>query len=169
MILRAIEFATKKHEGQFRRGTGQPYISHPIMVSYILARYKESDNIEDLICASILHDTLEDTDTTFEEIFSTFNATIASLVLELTNDEEKIKQVGKLVYHKQKLKGMSSWALTIKLADRLSNIMDKPSNKMIGDTIELMNFLKDNRTLTLAQMSICSDILKECYKKQKGE
>lgn len=170
MILKAINFASLKHEGQTRKVTGKPYISHPIMVSYILAKYKDSDNLEDLIVASILHDTLEDTDTTFDEIQKEFTPLVASLVLELTNDEEKIKKLGKLTYHKNKLVGISSWALVIKLADRLSNIMDNPSEKMITDSIELMEHIISHRqNLSNTHLKMCSDIIIECIKLLKKD
>jgi len=66
-ILSAIEWANKKHEGQTRKGSGVPYITHPIAVSYILASFKKSKKIEDLIIAAIAHDTLEDNKATFNE------------------------------------------------------------------------------------------------------
>lgn len=163
LILKAIQFGTQKHDGQVRKGTGVPYITHPIMVSYILAQYKQSKNIEDLICASILHDTLEDTEATFVEIVNEFNPLVASLVLELTNDERMISELGKLRYMKTKLIGMSNYALIIKLADRLSNISDKPTVKSVLDTIDLMGYLRKNRKLTASQSLMVTDILTKCY------
>jgi (p)ppGpp synthase/HD superfamily hydrolase len=163
MILKAIEFATSKHEGQFRRGSGEPYIVHPIMVSYILAQYKQSKNIEELIVASLLHDTLEDTDTTFDEISKEFSPIVASLVLELTSDENLIKQIGKNEYLKIKLCGISNYALIIKLADRLGNISDKPSDKMVDNTINLIYHISKNRKLTASQIAISNEILNKCF------
>jgi guanosine-3',5'-bis(diphosphate) 3'-pyrophosphohydrolase len=162
MVLKAIQFATAKHEGQLRRGSGEPYIVHPIMVSYLLAQYKQSKNIEELICASLLHDTLEDTETTFSEIAENFSPLVASLVLELTSDEALIKELGKNEYLKIKLCGISNYALVIKLADRLANISDQPSDKMVQDTIALLKHLKSNRKLTATQASISRDIICKC-------
>lgn len=159
MILKAIEFATEKHEGQMRKGTGKPYITHPIMVSYVLAQYKQSKNIEELICAALLHDTLEDTETTFIEIASEFTPLVASLVLELTNDDNIINQIGKLEYFKIKWLGLSNYGLILKLADRLANLQDMPTSKTVEDTIDLITHLQKNRKLTASQSAIAKDIL----------
>jgi (p)ppGpp synthase/HD superfamily hydrolase len=162
MILKAIKFATEKHEGQIRKGSGEPYIVHPIMVSYILAQYKQSKNIEELVCAALLHDTLEDTDTTFDEIVNEFTPLVASLVMELTSDENLIKQIGKNEYLKIKLCGISNYGLILKLADRLGNISDNPSDQMLNDTIELIAHIRKNRKLTVSQSSIVMDIVDKC-------
>ena len=80
-------------------------------------------------------------------------------MLELSNDVDAIKQVGKLEYQKKKLVGMSSYGLVIKLADRLHNVSDFPTNKMITDTIELIEFLTKVRKLSISQTQICQRIL----------
>jgi (p)ppGpp synthase/HD superfamily hydrolase len=162
MILKAIKFATEKHEGQTRKVSGEPYIVHPIMVSYILAKYKQSKNIEELICAALLHDTLEDTDTTFDEIVNEFTPLVASLVMELTSDENLIKQIGKNEYLKIKLCGISNYGLILKFADRMGNISDNPSDQMLIDTAELINHVNKNRKFTASQESIAIDILDKC-------
>ena len=61
-LLRAFRYADEKHAGQVRRKTKEPYISHPLKVAFILASYKRSKKQEDLLCAALLHDTLEDCD-----------------------------------------------------------------------------------------------------------
>jgi (p)ppGpp synthase/HD superfamily hydrolase len=165
-ILRAIEFATDKHNGQKRRGTGIDYIVHPIIVSELLRKYKSSKHLNTLIIASLLHDTLEDTDTNFVEIATKFSPMVAGLVLELTSDTDEIdrlkKEIGKdkakNAYMKRKLLGMSSYALVIKLVDRLSNVMDKPSKKYLLDTTELLKWLGENRKLSKTQVQIVKDI-----------
>jgi (p)ppGpp synthase/HD superfamily hydrolase len=131
-------------------------------VSYLVASYKKSKHLEELIVASMLHDTIEDTDATFIEIATTFTPLVASLVLELSNDSEQIKTMGKLEYQKKKTVGMSSYGLLIKLADRLHNVSDQPSVKMISDTIELIDNLKKNRKLSKTRKLIIVDILKIC-------
>ena len=162
MILKAIEFATKKHEGQSRKGSGEPYIVHPIMVSYILAQYKQSKNIEELVCAALLHDTLEDTETTFDEIVNEFTPLVASLVMELTSDEVLIKQIGKNEYLKIKLCGISNYGLILKFADRLGNISDNPSDQMLIDTVDLITHIRKNRKLTASQAAIAMEIMDKC-------
>lgn len=162
LILKAIQFAKLKHQGQIRKVSGVEYVTHPITVSYLVASYKKSKRIEELIVASILHDTLEDTNTNFIELASEFTPLVAALVLELSNDPEQIKLVGKLEYQKKKMIGMSSYALVIKLADRLHNISDSPTIHMIDDTIELMAHLRQNRKLSKSHKAIMVDISNIC-------
>lgn len=158
LVIKAIQFAAKAHEGQTRKGTGLPYVTHPIIASYLLVKYKESKHIDQLMAAAILHDTLEDTDTNFIELATEFTPMVAGLVLELTSDKKEIERVGKNNYMKKKLLGMSSYALVIKLVDRLSNIMDAPTDKMRSDTRELLEFIEVNRKLSETQKRIVSDI-----------
>ena len=64
-LKKAIEFATKAHEGQVRKYTGEPYIVHPLEVAEIV---KTVEHTEEMLMAAVLHDTVEDTDTTIEDI-----------------------------------------------------------------------------------------------------
>jgi (p)ppGpp synthase/HD superfamily hydrolase len=160
-ILKALQFATKKHEGQFRKGSGLEYVTHTIAVSYLVAKYKTSRKLEYLITAAILHDCLEDTDATFEELVANFGPLVASLVLELSNDPEQIKEMGKLEYQKRKCLGMSSYGLVIKLCDRLHNISDSPTQKMVSDTSTLLVFLEENRKLSNTHKTIIDEICKK--------
>ena len=167
MIIKAIQFATKKHQGQIRRESGLPYVTHPIIVSELLRKFKNSKNLDSLIVAALLHDTLEDTDTDFFEIAREFSPMIAGLVLELTSDKEEInrlksihgKRKAKNEYLKRKMLGMSSYSLVIKLVDRLSNIMDAPTEKYKRDTVDLLDFLTKNRKLSKTQEKITAAIL----------
>jgi (p)ppGpp synthase/HD superfamily hydrolase len=160
-VIKALQFATEKHSGQKRRISGDDYISHPVKVSYLLATYKRSKKQDDLIVAALLHDTLEDTDTTFDEIYNIFGPLVASLVLELTSDEDEIKIVGKNNYLKSKMSGMSSWGLTLKLVDRLANISDHPTQNYCNQTLELLEFLEKKRNFSNTQQNIVDDIRKE--------
>ena len=119
----ALHYAVKAHEGQFR-SDGSPYAKHPERVADFVRRFKKSKNLDALISAAFLHDTIEDTDTTHEDLEKMFGGLVASLVKELTSDKDKIKEVGKTDYLSQKMAKMSSWALVIKLADRLDNVQD---------------------------------------------
>lgn len=162
LVLKALQFAQEKHAGQTRKVSKLPYVTHTIAVSYIVAAFKRSKKLEYLLVASILHDVLEDTDATFEELAGKFGPLVASLVFELTNDEDEIDRVGKLVYHKKKLVGLSSWALVIKLADRLSNVMDNPSEKMVRETLELMTHLSCKRKLSGTHRKLVAEIVRVC-------
>lgn len=165
---RALDFAANKHDGQTRKATGAPYIEHPKSVAEIVKKYKESKYESELVAASLCHDTLEDTETTFVELANNFGPMVASLVNELTNDPKAIEQYGKLEYHKKKLVALSSYGLVIKLADRLHNINDHPTSKMIDDTVELMDHLEKNRMLTETQKKLMQDIVDSCKKSSKS-
>lgn len=158
LVLKAIDFATNRHAGQVRKASNVPYITHPVAVSYIVASFKHSRHHEELLTASILHDILEDTETTFVEIAERFGGMVASLVQELTNDAHAIQELGKLEYHKRKLIGLSSYALVIKLADRLHNIRDNPTAKMIHDTRELMAHVEKKRRLSATHKKLVGAI-----------
>ncbi len=159
MIVKAILFASEKHNGQIRRESGLPYVTHPIIVSELLRKYKTSKKLETLIVASLLHDILEDTETDFVEIATAFSPMVASLVLELTSDNEEIQRIGKNEYLKRKLLGLSSYGLVIKLVDRLSNVLDNPTEKYKKATIELMDFIANERKLSKTHKKIVKDIL----------
>ena len=171
LVIKAIAFASEKHKGQERRDTGLPYITHPIIVMELVQKYKgDSKHIQELKCAALLHDILEDTECTYQEIEREFGPLVASIVMELTSDEVRLKELGKNEYIKQKMLKMSLYAFTLKLLDRLSNIMDKPRGGYINKTLNMMAFLlKEREELTEIQKSIISDIQNECYKFQEKE
>lgn len=85
LVEKAIEFATIKHEGQIRKGTSIPYIMHPISVGFILKDARQSDEV---VAAGILHDTLEDTDTTEDELLNVFGNNILQLVKEASEPDK---------------------------------------------------------------------------------
>lgn len=159
MLELALEFAAKKHFGQTRKVSGKPYITHPIQVCELVKKYKKSSKrLDDLCAAALLHDTLEDTNTTEKEITDTFNPFVSSLVQELTSNENLIKKLTKTEYLKIKMCSMSSYALVIKLCDRLSNVMDSPKEKSKVETKEILDFLKTNRKLSNTHKQIISEI-----------
>jgi (p)ppGpp synthase/HD superfamily hydrolase len=80
----ALEFALRAHEGQFRKGSDVPYITHPVAVSAILAQYGYG---EDLVVAALLHDVLEDTVATAVELEKKFGDDIASVVRGVTEEK----------------------------------------------------------------------------------
>jgi len=168
IIRDALRFATEKHDGQVRRGTNLPYITHPVAVSHIVIQTKQSRRLQELAAAAILHDVLEDTETSFADLATRFPPLVASLVHELTSDDKEIARVGKLEYMKAKMRGMSSYGLVIKLADRLHNISDKPTQKMVRDTMDIMAHLEAARTLTATQKDLVKRIQQLCQTKLGG-
>jgi len=123
MILDAVVFAAEKHQFQVRKNVEHvPYIIHPIGVAYsILTIAKFSD--PQVLAAAILHDTVEDTDTTFAEIRDRFGCEVESYVKEVTDERGLPKKVRKdlqIINAPHKSKG----AAYIKLADKLYNLTD---------------------------------------------
>lgn len=162
-VLKALLYAEKMHKGQTRKVSGDPYITHPIAVSYIIPIYKKSKKLDEILAAAILHDVLEDTAASFISLAKEFTPLIASLVYELTNDPVEIAILGKLEYQKKKLAGISNYGLLIKLADRLHNISDSPSKKQIEETKDLISHIKSSRLLTKSHLAIISDIEELLY------
>ncbi len=123
IVLRAAAFAAHKHRDQRRKdAAASPYINHPITVARILV---EEGGVSDpiVLAAALLHDTIEDTDTTFEELCSEFDDAVASIVLEVTDDKTLPKQRRKdlQVEHAPHL---SREAKLVKLADKIANLRD---------------------------------------------
>jgi len=155
LVIKAIQFAGEKHKGQERKVSGLPYILHPVTVMELVQIFKgDSKNIENLKCAALLHDTLEDCECSYMELEREFNPMVASIVMELTSDSKATKDLGKNEYLKWKMSNMSKYALTLKLLDRLSNVMDNPKKKYLEDTKELIEFLDNVRELNSTQKQI---------------
>jgi (p)ppGpp synthase/HD superfamily hydrolase len=117
---KASEFAHKKHETQFRR-SGEHYYNHCNRVASMVEIHSQDD---ELVATAYLHDCLEDTETTFEELLNEFGQRVANLVLSLTNDKKEMEKLGKTEYLARKVLGLSMDALLIKLCDRIDNISD---------------------------------------------
>jgi GTP diphosphokinase / guanosine-3',5'-bis(diphosphate) 3'-diphosphatase len=126
LIFEALQFAAHKHRDQRRKDPeASPYINHPIALANILW---VSGGIDDpnVICAALLHDTVEDTETTEAELVERFGAKIASIVMEVTDDKslEKAERKRLQVEHAPHL---SREAKLVKLADKISNVRDVAS------------------------------------------
>lgn len=119
----AVDYIMHAHRKQVRAFTQIPYFTHPIRTAALVMKYKKSHKINELIIVALLHDTLEDTNTTEEDIKGYFGTLVASLVMELTSDKG-YKGFAKTMYLIDKINGMSSWAKVIKLCDRLDNVSD---------------------------------------------
>jgi (p)ppGpp synthase/HD superfamily hydrolase len=122
-LLKAIRFAAEKHSDQRRKNAqASPYINHPIHVAEILWQVAGVRD-ETLLVASILHDTIEDTDATSEEIKAEFGEDVLALVLEVTDDKRLPKQVRKQL-QVEHAPHKSRSAKLLKLADKISNVGD---------------------------------------------
>jgi len=123
MLLRAVTFAADKHRHQRRKDAdASPYINHPIALANVLANEGGVDDVV-VLCAAILHDTIEDTETTAADIEILFGAKVSSIVLEVTDDKSLPKEVRKQLQidHAPHL---SPEAKLVKLADKISNLRD---------------------------------------------
>lgn len=123
LLFRALVFAAHKHRGQTRKGAERhPYINHPITVASILIHEGQVTDPA-VLCAAFLHDTVEDTDTTLEELEAEFGPVIAGLVREVTDDKslEKPERKRLQVEHAPHL---SPGAALVKLADKIANLRD---------------------------------------------
>ncbi len=165
-----LNFATKKHAGQTRADGVTPYINHPILVADLLKKYKKSRNIDAIVAAALLHDTLEDTYTSYRELEDNFGEMVASMVMEVTTASYMPQLIGKGNYLKHKMIDMSNYSLCIKLADRLANLIDAKTlsedkkQKLVFDTYEIIEYLEEKRELTIAQIDLIGAIKQELAK-----
>ncbi|QKX49433.1 bifunctional (p)ppGpp synthetase/guanosine-3',5'-bis(diphosphate) 3'-pyrophosphohydrolase [Planococcus glaciei] len=119
LIELAIGFAAFKHTGQVRKGTSIPYISHPFAVGMMLQQAGES---EEVIAAGILHDTLEDTATTEEEIRTVFGEQVLLLVKAASEPDKSRPWEDRKRHTVSKLAARSREELAIIVADKLHNL-----------------------------------------------
>lgn len=121
-LLEAASFAADRHRDQRRKDVdATPYINHPLDVARILGEAGVAD--VEVLMAAILHDTIEDTDTTAEELAERFGARVCSLVLEVTDDKSLDKLERKRL-QVLKAPATSADAKMIKLGDKIANLRD---------------------------------------------
>ena len=121
-LLKAANFAATKHSSQRRKGYKEvPYINHPISVANTLAENGITE--PDILAAALLHDVLEDTSGTSEEIEKLFGKRVLNLVLEMTDDMSESSDVRKARQVKE-TPTLSDEAKQIKIADKICNIYD---------------------------------------------
>lgn len=118
MVSKAIVFATKAHEGQFRKATKIPYILHPMECAVIISGMTTD---EEMIAAALLHDTVEDCDVTIEDIRREFGSRVAQFVARESEDKSKSWQERKQTTIDQ-LSSHTKEECMLVLADKLSNI-----------------------------------------------
>ena len=123
LLLRAIDFAARKHRLQRRKDPeASPYINHPIAVAMLVTEVgKVTDSAT--ILAAVLHDTVEDTETTFEELEANFGRPVRDIVAELTDDKRLPKSVRKQLQIDH-ASSASLAAKTVKFADKICNVID---------------------------------------------
>ena len=122
-VLDALQFAAYKHRDQRRKDLeASPYINHPIALANVL--WREGKVMRpDVIAAALLHDTIEDTDTTEEELRERFGDKVAAIVAEVTDDKSLNKATRKRL-QVEHAPHLSRGAKLVKLADKISNLRD---------------------------------------------
>lgn len=169
----AYNFAKQKHTGQTRQD-GSDYINHPIKVAQLVKKYfSNHPKINELVTAAYLHDVIEDTNTTIDEIKENFGEYVAYLVNGITNEQEKKETMGKINYLCNKLLNMDEDVLNLKLCDRLANILDLKNaspnftERYEIETLVIINYLLTNKCINNLQKEIINVINQEINNSRK--
>lgn len=118
----AIKFASDKHRFQKRKDNQTPYINHPVEVMETLAGVGKIDDVE-ILAAAVLHDTIEDTNTTEEELRTVFGDRVTFIVQEVSDDKSLPKSERKKLQEEHAAR-LSDGAKQVKIADKISNMRD---------------------------------------------
>lgn len=134
-ILSAARFAAEKHAQQKRKGeNAEPYFNHLLEVAELIAVSSRDLDVE-LMMAAFLHDTVEDTGITLQELEQRFGKDVAALVAEVTDDKSLPKETRKQL-QVQHTPGKSPRAQTLKLADKISNLRAIIGSPPMGWSLE---------------------------------
>ena len=127
LVLKAANFAAAKHRNQRRKDIdASPYINHPLALAEVLTG--EAGIVDAVvICAALLHDTIEDTKTTYPELQAEFGKTIASVVMEVT-DDKTLRKAERKQHQIINARTASRRARLVKLADKICNLRDLAVN-----------------------------------------
>jgi hypothetical protein len=162
--IKAVAFARRVHSDRPRNFPPLPYLAHLRGVAKIVKDYYSN---HDVIACAYLHDVLEHPGTTYEELVEEFGVQVADLVLELTNDQNEIRRLGKIRYLTGKFNQMSDGALIIKLAERLDNLSRLKTahreffKKYAADTQNILKRL--SRPLNTVQLALIQKIKRQLY------
>ena len=169
IVKKALKFATKAHDRQVRKYTGEPYINHTIAVARLVAKVSDDKRME---AAALLHDVVEDTDVTIEEIVREFGLFIGSLVADLTDvskPEDGNRRMRKEMDFKHTAVSSAS-AKTIKLSDLIDN-----TSSIVGadEGFARVYMAEKERLLTVLKEGdsklhkMASNLVKEFFKKEE--
>jgi len=123
LIIDALAFAADKHRDQRRKDKdASPYINHPVTLAHVLA-FEGGITDPIALAGALLHDTVEDTETTYEELVSRFGTEIADVVMEVTDDKSLPKATRKEL-QVEHAPHMSTAGRLVKIADKISNLRD---------------------------------------------
>jgi len=134
-LLHAVRYAAHQHRTQKRKGPdGSPYINHPVEAAEILTSIGGITDI-DVLRAAVLHDTVEDTDSTKEELTQEFSPEVAALVMEVT-DNKSLPKAERKRLQIEHTRTMSHGARLIKIADKICNVREVLHSPPDGWVIE---------------------------------
>ena len=130
-IARALDFAARRHAGQRRKGlNAEPYVNHLTEVALLLAEATDGADPA-LVMAGLLHDTIEDTRTTRDELAAMFGEDVASLVVEVTDDTHLDRESRRRL-QVESAPGKSRRARMIKIADKIANLRSIAESPPMG-------------------------------------
>lgn len=160
LIERAFHFALEKHKGQYRKGTEIPYITHPFGVAMILKKHRYSDEV---VAAGLLHDTLEDTDATEQELME-FSPYVLELVKAASETDKSLPWEQRKLHTIAELSKRSSDQLAVIVADKLHNIRSIQSDIDVAGEEVWTRFNRGKRAQSWYYMSIINAL--EPFKKE---
>jgi guanosine-3',5'-bis(diphosphate) 3'-pyrophosphohydrolase len=159
-ILAAARFAAEKHVQQKRKGRNQePYINHLIEVAELIANSSSVVDTE-LVMAAFLHDTVEDTGVTLQELEQHFGRDVAGLVAEVTDDKTLTKEARKDL-QVQNAHKKSERAQTLKLADKISNLRSILASPPVGWGLERQRQYFEWAKAVVAGLTAPNPVLKQ--------
>lgn len=125
LVDQALLFATDAHNGQFRKYTGEPYISHPVTVANMVGRFGGDST---MVAAALLHDTIEDCGVTRDQLVTRFGDCVTELVVELTDvsrpeDGNRAARKALDLVHTAKASAQAKTIKALDLADNTSSIV----------------------------------------------
>jgi (p)ppGpp synthase/HD superfamily hydrolase len=168
LILRAVHFAAKKHRDQRRKDhASSPYINHPIAVALLLAETGQVNDPE-IIAAALLHDTIEDTDTSPEELEAAFGPRVRAIVEEVTDDKSlrKVERKRRQIEHASKL---SPGAALVKLGDKISNVTDVTNAPPAGWDLGRRKEYLDWASAVISNCPKVNQALEACFARALAE
>jgi guanosine-3',5'-bis(diphosphate) 3'-pyrophosphohydrolase len=161
-LFSALRFAAHRHRGQNRKDIDQsPYINHPIEVAAILATEGGVTDLSTLI-AAVLHDTVEDTETSPGELEERFGPQVRALVMELTDDKTLPKAERKRL-QVEHARGSSLQAKLIKFADKIANVRDVTARPPGDWSLDRRREYLDWTEEVLSGCRGCNADLERCY------
>ncbi len=161
-LLSALRFAAEKHAGQQRKDKRTPYINHPISVAEVLAGTGRVTDVT-VLQAALLHDTLEDTPTTPEELDQRFGTEVRSLIQEVTDDKSK-PQHERRQLQVARAPHLSPRAKAIRVADKLCNVLDITPTQPPDWSLQRKGAYLDWAETVVAACQGCNPHLEEAFR-----